>query len=167
MRLSDLIYICCFLYQKVKVGLSKFIHIYCLLGYRKIKFRGNIVWLDATLLPPFKESESGTTHCLESMSKSNLLPSFSESGSEIESKFVQLNRYTLNTIHFLSQTVKFTLVHFLRVHPSTSFLILESESGSSLGPTWSIFVTFLPKKWEWRCTFFVFPLVWVDPQLSL
>ena len=107
------------------------------------------------------------------MSKSNLLPSFSESGSEIESKFVQLNRYTVNTIHFLSQTVKFSLVHFLRVHLSISFLILKSESGSSLGPTWSVIVTFLPKnesggarfclppclsrstavplrKWEWR-----------------
>ena len=92
------------------------------------------------------------------MSKSNLLPSFSESGSEIESKFVQRNRYTVCTIHFLSQTVKFTLVHFLRVHPSTFFLISESESGSTLGPTWSVFVTFLPKKREWRCTFFVFPL---------
>ena len=61
------------------------------------------------------------------MSKSNLLPSFSESGSEIESKFVQLNRCIVCTIHFLSQTVKFTLVHFLRVHPSTFFLISESE----------------------------------------
>ena len=69
------------------------------------------------------------------MSKSNLLPSFSESGSEIESKFVQLNRCIVCTIHFLSQTVKFTLVHFLRVHPSTFFLISESESASTVGPT--------------------------------
>ena len=155
MRSSELIYICCFLYQKVKVGLSKFIHICCLLWYRKMKFRENIVWCDFVALLQKKWKWNYTFS--ESMSKSNLLPSFSESGSEIKCKFVQLNQYTVCTLHFLCQTFKFSPIHFLRVYPSTFFLISESESRSTLGPTWSVFVIFLPKKMRVEVHVFCLP----------
>ena len=41
---------------------------------------------------------------------------------------------------------------------STFFLISESESGSTLGPTWSVFVTFLPKNENGGARFLSSPL---------